>query len=64
MQVGKALAEERYTVRQTVLWRFGAYIPSAPVMAIVWEGPNAVAAIRRRWAPHALGSAGAVTTTP
>jgi len=49
MQVGKALAEAHYAVHKGKPFYEGliAYITSAPVMAMVWEGPNAVAAIRQ-----------------
>lgn len=49
MQVGKALAEEHYAIHKGKPFYEGliAYITSAPVMAMVWEGPNAVAAIRQ-----------------
>ncbi len=49
MSVSKELAEEHYAVHKgkpfyAPLIR---YITSAPVMAMVWEGPNAVAAVRQ-----------------
>lgn len=49
MQVSKALAEEHYSVHKGKPFYNGLieYITSAPVMAMVWEGPNAVAAIRQ-----------------
>ncbi|MDP1990763.1 MAG: nucleoside-diphosphate kinase [Syntrophales bacterium] len=49
MQVGKALAEEHYAIHKGKPFYEGliAYITSAPVMAMAWEGPNAVAAIRQ-----------------
>ncbi|MBU2054734.1 MAG: nucleoside-diphosphate kinase [Proteobacteria bacterium] len=49
MQVGKALAEEHYAIHKGKPFYDGliAYITSAPVMAMVWEGPGAVAAIRQ-----------------
>ena len=48
MQVSRALAEEHYGIHKGKPFYEGliAYITSAPVMAMVWEGPNAVAAIR------------------
>ena len=49
IQVSKALAEEHYAVHKGKPFYDGliAYIISAPVMAMVWEGPNAIAAIRQ-----------------
>jgi len=49
MQVSRALAEEHYAIHKGKPFYDGliAYITSAPVMAMVWEGPNAVAAIRQ-----------------
>ena len=49
MQVSKALAEEHYAVHKGKPFYEGliSYIISAPVMALVWEGPNAIAAIRQ-----------------
>jgi nucleoside-diphosphate kinase len=49
MQVAKALAEEHYAIHKGKPFYEGliAYITSAPVMAMAWEGPNAVAAIRQ-----------------
>jgi nucleoside-diphosphate kinase len=49
MQVGKVLAEEHYAIHKGKPFYEGliAYITSAPVMAMAWEGPNAVAAIRQ-----------------
>lgn len=49
MQVGRALAEEHYAIHKGKPFYDGliAYITSAPVMAMVWEGPGAVAAIRQ-----------------
>ena len=49
MQVGKALAEAHYAIHKGKPFYDGliAYIISAPVMAMVWEGPGAVAAIRQ-----------------
>ncbi|PIV06593.1 MAG: nucleoside-diphosphate kinase [Syntrophobacterales bacterium CG_4_8_14_3_um_filter_58_8] len=49
MQVSRALAEEHYGIHKGKPFYDGliAYITSAPVMAMVWEGPNAVAAIRQ-----------------
>jgi nucleoside-diphosphate kinase len=47
--VSRALAEEHYAVHQGKPFYEGlvSYITSAPVMAMVWEGPNAVAAVRQ-----------------
>jgi nucleoside-diphosphate kinase len=49
MQVSQALAEEHYAIHKGKPFYDGliAYIISAPVMAMVWEGPNAVACIRQ-----------------
>ena len=49
VQVSKDLAETHYAVHQGKAFYEGliSYITSAPVMAMVWEGPNAVAAIRQ-----------------
>ena len=49
MQVGRALAEEHYAIHKGKPFYDGliAYILSAPVMAMVWEGPGAVSAIRQ-----------------
>jgi len=49
MQVSRALAEEHYAIHKGKPFYEGliAYITSAPVMALVWEGPNAVALIRQ-----------------
>jgi nucleoside-diphosphate kinase len=49
IQVSRELAEEHYQIHQdkdffeTLL----AYITSAPVMAMAWDGPNAIAAVRQ-----------------
>ena len=49
MQVSRELAESHYAVHKGKPFYAGLidYITSAPVMAMVWEGPNAVAAIRQ-----------------
>jgi nucleoside-diphosphate kinase len=49
MQVRKQLAETHYAIHQGKPFYEGliGYITSAPVMAMVWEGPNAVAAVRQ-----------------
>lgn len=49
MQVSRELAESHYAVHKGKPFYAGLidYITSAPVMAMVWEGPNAIAAIRQ-----------------
>lgn len=49
MRVSRALAEEHYAIHKGKPFYDGliAYILSAPVMAMVWEGPGAVALIRQ-----------------
>ncbi len=49
MQVSRELAETHYAVHKGKPFYNGLidYITSAPVMAMVWEGPNAIAAIRQ-----------------
>jgi nucleoside-diphosphate kinase len=49
MQVSQDLAEEHYAIHKGKPFYEGLiqYITSAPVMAMVWEGPNAVAAVRQ-----------------
>jgi nucleoside-diphosphate kinase len=49
MAVSLSLAEEHYAVHKGKGFYDGliGYITSAPVMAMVWEGPNAVAAVRQ-----------------
>lgn len=49
MQVSKNLAETHYAIHKGKPFYDGLieYIISAPVMAMVWEGPNAIAAIRQ-----------------
>lgn len=49
VQVDHELAERHYAVHEGKPFYDGliAYITSAPVMAMVWEGPNAVAAVRQ-----------------
>ncbi len=49
IQVSKQLAETHYAIHKGKPFYEGliSYITSAPVMAMVWEGPNAVAAIRQ-----------------
>lgn len=47
--VNRSLAEEHYAIHKGKPFYEGLldYITAAPVMAMVWEGPNAVAAIRQ-----------------
>jgi len=49
MQVSLELAKSHYAEHEGKPFYDGliSYITSAPVMAMVWEGPNAVAAIRQ-----------------
>lgn len=49
MAVSNELAEEHYGIHKGKPFYEGLieYIVSAPVMAMVWEGPNAVAAVRQ-----------------
>jgi nucleoside-diphosphate kinase len=49
IQVSKELAETHYAVHQGKPFYEGLihYITSAPVMAMVWEGPNAISAVRQ-----------------
>ncbi len=49
MPVGRRLAERHYAVHRGKPFYDGliAYITSAPVLAMVWEGPEAVAAVRQ-----------------
>lgn len=49
MQVSLELAQKHYGEHEGKPFYEGllSYITSAPVMAMVWEGPNAVAAIRQ-----------------
>ena len=49
MQVSRGFAETHYAIHKGKPFYDGliAYITSAPVMAMVWEGPNAVAAVRQ-----------------
>ena len=49
LQVSQELAETHYAVHQGKPFYDGLirYITSAPVMAMVWGGPNAVAAVRQ-----------------
>ena len=49
LQVSEVLAEEHYAIHKGKPFYAGLieYITAAPVMAMVWEGPNAIAAIRQ-----------------
>lgn len=49
IQVDRALAERHYAIHKGKVFYEGLlnYITSAPVMAMVWEGDNAIAAIRQ-----------------
>ena len=49
MQVTNELAETHYGIHKGKPFYEGliSYITSAPVMAMAWEGPNAIAAIRQ-----------------
>lgn len=49
MSVSTELAERHYAIHKGKPFYDGLirYITSAPVMAMVWEGPNAVAAVRQ-----------------
>jgi nucleoside-diphosphate kinase len=49
MRVDRRLAEAHYAIHKGKAFYDGliAYITSAPVMAMVWEGPQAVAAVRQ-----------------
>jgi nucleoside-diphosphate kinase len=49
LNVNQQLAETHYAIHKGKPFYEGliAYITSAPVMAMVWEGPNAIAAVRQ-----------------
>ena len=49
LQVSKELAETHYSIHKGKPFYLGliSFITSAPVMAMVWEGPQAIAAIRQ-----------------
>jgi nucleoside-diphosphate kinase len=49
MAVSRELAEAHYAVHKGKPFYDGLieYITSSPVMAMVWEGPNAIAAVRQ-----------------
>ena len=59
--VGKDLAEKHYAVHKGKPFYNGLieYITSSPVMAMVWEGPDAIAAIRQT-----MGSTKPVEASP
>ena len=62
MQVSRELAETHYAIHKGKPFYDGliSYIVSAPVMAMVWEGPNAIAAIAFR-PSHTIAITGAET---
>jgi nucleoside-diphosphate kinase len=49
MQVSQELAEKHYSIHKGKPFYEGLikYVTAAPVMAMVWEGPNAIAAVRQ-----------------
>ena len=49
LQVSRELAEKHYAVHKGKSFYEGliSYITSAPVMAMVWEGPQAIVAVRQ-----------------
>ena len=49
MAVSQEMAETHYSIHKGKPFYDGliAYITSAPVMAMAWEGPNAIAAVRQ-----------------
>jgi nucleoside-diphosphate kinase len=49
MWISQELAEKHYAIHKGKPFYVGLiqYITSAPVLAMVWEGPNAVAAVRQ-----------------
>jgi nucleoside-diphosphate kinase len=49
IQVSKELAEEHYAIHKGKGFYNSliSYITSSPVMAMVWEGPNAISAVRQ-----------------
>jgi nucleoside-diphosphate kinase len=49
IQVSQELAEEHYSIHKGKAFydMLIAYVTSAPVMAMIWEGPNAIAAVRQ-----------------
>jgi nucleoside-diphosphate kinase len=60
-RVSQELAEKHYAVHQGKPFYEGLirFITSAPVMAMVWEGPNAIAAVRQT-----MGSTRPTEATP
>ena len=61
MQVSRELAETHYSIHKDKPFFNGLieYITSAPVMAMVWEGKNAVAAVRQT-----MGATNPLEATP
>lgn len=61
MQVSRELAETHYSIHKNKPFFEGLieYITSAPVMAMVWEGKNAVAAVRQT-----MGATNPLEATP
>jgi len=49
LQVSKELAEQHYAVHKGKAFYEGLirYLTASPIMAMVWEGPDAVAAVRK-----------------
>lgn len=69
LAVSQELAETHYAVHQGKPFYPGliAYITSAPVMAMVWQGPTRLPPYAKRWAPPAppkLHRAPCATTSP
>ncbi len=66
MQVSKDLAETHYAIHKGKPFYEGliSYITSAPVMAMVWEGPNAVAAVRQTMGATTADRGGARHAAP
>lgn len=61
LQVSQELAETHYAIHKGKPFYDGLirYITSSPVMAMVWEGPNAIAAVRQT-----MGSTKPVEASP
>jgi nucleoside-diphosphate kinase len=61
MSVSQELAETHYAIHKGKVFYAGLiqYITSSPVMAMVWEGPNVVAAVRQT-----MGSTKPLEATP
>jgi nucleoside-diphosphate kinase len=61
LQVSRELAETHYAIHKGKPFYDGliAYITSAPVMAMVWEGPSAITAVRQT-----MGSTRPTEATP